>query len=141
VNVRFFGAYGPYEPGRKITTRWMRGVMDGRREFTIRGNGENLIDFMYVDDAVDGFLTLAASAGFSGTVDFASGTPVSVNDVARTMARVLGADVALRHEGQTEEYIQFHTVDRTMRDRFGVVPQISFEDGVRRLHDFLTSTP
>ncbi len=30
--------------------------MDGQREFTIRGNGENLIDFMYVDDAVDGFL-------------------------------------------------------------------------------------
>ena len=55
--------------------------MDGQREFTIRGNGENLIDFMYVDDAVDGFLTLTSSAGFSGTVDFASGAPVSVNAV------------------------------------------------------------
>ena len=49
VNVRFFGAYGPYEPLRKITTKWMRAVMDGQREFTLRGNGENLIDFMYVD--------------------------------------------------------------------------------------------
>ena len=28
----------------------------GQREFTLRGNGENLIDFMYVDDAVDGLL-------------------------------------------------------------------------------------
>ena len=28
----------------------------GQREFTVRGNGGNLIDFMYVDDAVDGFL-------------------------------------------------------------------------------------
>src|SRR5438128_7455160 len=54
VNVRFFGAYGPYEPLRKITTKWMRAVMDGRRELTVRGDGENLIDFMYVDDAVDG---------------------------------------------------------------------------------------
>src|SRR5205823_5507646 len=48
VNVRFFGAYGPYEPERKITTRWMRAVMAGQRAFTVRGNGQNLIDFMYV---------------------------------------------------------------------------------------------
>ncbi len=137
VNVRFFGAYGPYEPHRKITTKWMRAVMGGQREFTLRGNGENLIDFMYVDDAVDGFLQLAASAGFSGTVDFASGAPVSVNAVVQTMAKVLDVPVTIRHEGHTEEYIQFHTADRTMRERFGVVPSISFEDGVRRLHAFL----
>ena len=137
VNVRFFGAYGPYEPARKITTRWLLALAAGQREFTLRGNGENLIDFMYVDDAVDGFLRLTASAGFSGTVDFASGAPISVNAVAQTMARVLGADVTLRHEGHTEEYIQFHSVDKTMAERFGVVPGITFEDGVRRLHEFL----
>lgn len=124
VNVRFFGAYGPYEPGRKITTRWLRGVMDGQREFTIRGNGENLIDFMYVDDAVDGFVTLTAAAGYSGTLDFASGAPVSVNAVALTMGRVLGANVTLRHEGHTEEYIQFRSADRTMVERFGVAPRV-----------------
>jgi UDP-glucose 4-epimerase len=137
VNVRFFGAYGPYEPARKITTRWMRGVMRGQREFTIRGDGENLIDFMYVDDAVDGFLRLTRAAGFSGTVDFASGLPVSVNQVAETMARVLGVDVTIRHDGHTEEYIQFRSVDRFMRDRFGFTPSISFEDGIRQLHRHL----
>jgi nucleoside-diphosphate-sugar epimerase len=138
VNVRFFGAYGPYEPARKITTRWITGVLDGQREFTVRGNGENLVDFMYVDDAVDGFLKLMMSPGFSGTVDFASGAPVSVNAVAETMARVLAVNVTLRHEGHTEEYIQFRSVDRTMAERFGVLPRITFEDGVRRLHQFLT---
>ena len=137
VNVRFFGAYGPYEPHRKITTKWMRAVMGGQREFTVRGNGQNLIDFMYVDDAVDGFLKLTSAAGFSGTVDFASGSPVTVDAVVETMASVLKAKVTLKHEGHTEEFIQFHTVDRTMRDRFGVAPAISFEDGVRRLHQFL----
>jgi len=137
LNVRFFGAYGPYEPPRKITTKWLRAVMDGQREFTLRGNGENLIDFMHVDDAADGFLKLTASAGQSGTVDFASGQPITVNAVVTTMARVLGADVAIHHEGHTEEFIEFRTVDRSMRDRFGVTPAIAFDDGVRRLHRFL----
>lgn len=135
-NVRFFGAYGPYEPARKITTRWLGALAAGQREFTLRGNGENLIDFMYVDDAVDGMLRLVRAAGTSATVDFASGAPVSVNAIVEAMARTLGVDVTVRHQGETEEYIQFYSVDRAMRDRFGVVPAISFDDGLQRLVEF-----
>ena len=34
VNVRFFGAYGPYEAARKITTQWLQG--DGARPARVR---------------------------------------------------------------------------------------------------------
>lgn len=137
VNVRFFGAYGPYEPARKITTRWLQALAAGQREFVIRGDGQNLIDFMYVDDAVDGFLALVKARGQKMTVDFASGSPVSVNDVVRTMAATLGVEVAVRHDGHVAEYIQFHSVDAAMRERFGVTPSISFADGLKRLTAFL----
>lgn len=141
VNVRFFGAYGPYEPLRKITSRWMRAVMDGQRQFSIRGDGENLIDFMYIDDAVDGLLALTARAGESGTVDFASGEPISVNQVVQTMGRTLGVEIGLTYVGHSEEYIQFHTIDRAMPERFGIRPTISFADGIARLQRFLASEP
>lgn len=137
INVRFFGAYGPYEAERKITTRWLQAMADGQREFVIRGDGKNLIDFMYVDDAVDGFLALAGARGTSATVDFASGAPVPVNDVVHAMARLLNIDVRIRHEATVPEYIEFRSVDSTMHDRFGVTPTISLEDGIRRLHAFL----
>lgn len=137
VNVRFFGAYGPYEAPRKITTRWLQALAAGQREFVIRGDGRNLIDFMYVDDAVDGFLALLKAAGERLTVDFSSGAPVSVNDVVNTMASILGVKVTVLHEGVVPEYIQFHSVDMTMRERFGIGPSISFADGLRRLSAFL----
>ena len=136
-NVRFFGAYGPYEAPRKITTRWLRGLAAGQREFTVRGDGQNLIDFMYVDDAVDGYLALLAARGESATVDFASGTPISIDALVQSMARALGVTITVRHEGEVPEYIKFRTVDSTMRDRFGIVPSIGFEDGFKRLADFL----
>jgi UDP-glucose 4-epimerase len=136
VNVRFFGAYGPYEAERKITSRWLQAMTSGQREFVVRGDGRNLIDFMYVDDAVDGFLTLLRARGERATVDFASGTPVSVNDIVRTMAAVLGVAVTIRHEGMVPEYIEFRSADRSMRDRFGVAPSIRFEDGLTRLKAF-----
>lgn len=138
INVRFFGAYGPYEAERKITTRWLRGMASGQREFVIRGDGKNLIDFMYVDDAVDGLLTLLAARGTSATVDFASGTPASIDEVALAMARALGVQVMLRHEGEVPEYIRFRSADTTMRDRFGVRPSIAFDEGFRRFHKFFT---
>lgn len=133
VNVRFFGAYGPYEAPRKITTRWLQALANGQREFVVRGDGKNLIDFMYVDDAVDGFLALVKAGGARLTVDFASGAPVSVNDIVKTMGQTLNIDVAVRNEGAVAEYIQFHTVDTTMRDRFGIAPSITFADGLKRL--------
>jgi nucleoside-diphosphate-sugar epimerase len=138
VNVRFFGAYGPYEAARKITTKWLRALKNGEREFVIRGDGRNLIDFMYVDDAVDGFLALVQASGARLTVDFASGTPVSVNDIVATMAANLGVTVAVRHEGTVPEYIEFRSGDTTMRERFGVSPAVSFAEGLNRLSAFLS---
>lgn len=141
INVRFFGAYGPYEAARKITTRWLRAMAAGQREFVIRGDGKNLIDFMYVDDAVDGFLALTAARGERRTVDFASGAPVTVAAVVEAMARSLGVDVTLRFEGEVPEYIEFRTADRTMRDRFGIAPGVGFDDGLARLKAFFDRNP
>lgn len=139
INVRFFGAYGPYEAARKITTRWLAGMAAGQREFVVRGDGKNLIDFMYIDDAVDGFLALVKAQGEKRTVDFASGAPISVNDVVQAMARILGVDVSIRHEGHVPEYIEFTSTDATMRDRFGVTPAVTFDAGLERLRAHLGS--
>jgi nucleoside-diphosphate-sugar epimerase len=136
VNVRFFGAYGPYEASRKITTRWLRDVMGGQRAFTIRGDGQNLIDFMYVDDAVDALLRLVRDRSFNGTLDLASGAPVTIDEVVGAMARAVGVDVTIRHEGHVPEYIEFRSADRTMRDRFGFRPATPFDAGIRKLHAF-----
>ena len=96
---------------------------------------------MYVDDAVDGLLALLLARGESRTVDFASGAPVSVDGIVAAMARVLDVDVTVRHEGTVAEYIEFHTTDTTMRDRFGVVPSISFDEGLRRLVAYFACQP
>lgn len=138
INVRFFGAYGPYEAQRKITTRWLQAMAAGQREFTIRGDGKNLIDFMYVDDAVRGFLALVQAKGERMTVDFASGSPVSINEIVAAMAANAGAEITVNHEGTVPEYIEFRSGDTAMRDRFGITPSIPFADGLRRLSAFLT---
>ena len=139
INVRFFGAYGPYEAPRKITTRWLNAVAAGQREFVIRGNGENLIDFMYVDDAVAGLLSMVGARGARLTVDFASGTPVTINQVVRAMAEACGVEVRIRHEGHVEEFIEFRSIDRTVAERFGFAPTVPLAEGLSRLRQHLAA--
>jgi UDP-glucose 4-epimerase len=140
VNVRFFGAYGPYEPQRKITTRFLAALQRGDREFVLRGDGRNLIDFMHVDDAVAALMRLVAAPGDTRlTVDLASGQPVSVNDVVAAMARLTGADVTIRRDGVTEEYIEFRSADRAMADRFGFAPRVPFDQGFVRLAAYMAA--
>ncbi|HWW88859.1 MAG TPA: NAD-dependent epimerase/dehydratase family protein [Vicinamibacterales bacterium] len=133
IIVRFFGAYGPLEPARKMTTRWLKAIAAGERELVVRGDGDNLVDFVYIDDAVDGLLTLVNAKGVTATVDFGSGSPVTVNEVAERTAHALGVRVTIRHEGQTEEYIRFRSSDTTMRDRFAVTSAITLSEGLMRL--------
>jgi nucleoside-diphosphate-sugar epimerase len=138
VNVRFFGAYGPFEPLRKITTRFLTAVRRGDRRFTLRGDGHNLIDFMHVDDAVAALCSLlAAPPGTRLTVDLASGHATPVADVVCAMASAIDYDIAIDLDGATDEYIEFRSADRTLADRFGFVPRIAFDDGFRRLATFL----
>lgn len=140
VNVRFFGAYGPYEPVRKITTRFLAAIARGDREFTLRGDGRNLIDFMHVDDAVDGLLRLLTHPKRARvTVDFASGNPTPVGEIVAAMARVAGSGISIRHDGVTEEYIAFRSGDSRMADEYGFVPRISFEEGFGRLRQFISA--
>ena len=138
VNVRFFGAYGPYEPLRKITTRFLTALRRGDREFVVRGDGSNLIDFMYVDDALAGLFRLLTSVdGDRRTVDLSSGHPTSIRGIVDAMARAVGDKITVRFEGVTEEYIEFRSVDRAMIDRYQFVPGTSFEAGFERLRSFL----
>ncbi|MBI1797660.1 MAG: NAD-dependent epimerase/dehydratase family protein [Candidatus Eisenbacteria bacterium] len=137
VAVRFFGAFGPHEPERKIYTKLVRAfAIERRNTFTIRGDGKNLIDAMYVDDAVRGLKLLLgapAAAGTFETIDFASGTPTTIADLARTAAATFGIEPEIALTGHVPEYIEFRSVDRTMLDRFGFAAEVSLAEGLRRL--------
>lgn len=140
VVLRFFGAYGPWEPQRKITTKLVLAAHARQADFTIFGDGKNLIDVMYVDDAVRGILSAVQGAPRGGTVDFCSGSPVSLNEFARKVGQIFGHTFELRHEGDSPEYIRFRASPEGMRDSFGIRPSIPLEDGMKRLNRWLAPT-
>jgi nucleoside-diphosphate-sugar epimerase len=137
--VRFFGAYGPYEAAHKIYTRLIQAfVRDGRSEYTIYGDGSNLIDAMYVDDAVTALLRILESPHANDIVDLAGGRPLAVDVLVREVADALGVtNVQIRKEGIANEKNRFWGSTEKMRDLFGFVPEVSLASGIRRFSEFL----
>ncbi|HUQ26996.1 MAG TPA: NAD(P)-dependent oxidoreductase [Usitatibacter sp.] len=136
--ARFFGAYGPYEAERKIYGRLVRQFAFARSPgFTVRGDGRNLIDAMYIDDAVRGIRLILDRPGDTATFDFFSGRPLSLKDLVTQAAATFGLQAQIEYAGEVPEYIEFRSGDRTMETRFGFKPSIELPDGLARLRDWM----
>ena len=138
--IRFFGAYGPYEPSRKIYTNLVKAFgVKKQREFIIRGNGKNLIDAMFIEDAVKGIVAAISSKKTNLTVDFCKGDHPTVNQLVQGAASVFNIKVGIKHHGQVPEYNQFYASPKEFEKLFGFRPEISFDEGLKKLEEWIRS--
>jgi len=82
VSLRPFTMYGPMEPPGRLVPSVVRHALAGRAiDLT---PGDQLRDFVFVDDAADAFVAAATTdAAVGGTFNVCTGTPVTVRDVVR----------------------------------------------------------
>lgn len=136
--ARFFGAYGPYEAERKIYGRLVRQFAFARSpRFSIRGDGRNLIDAMYVDDTVRAIRLVLDNPGESGTFDLFSGSPLTLAELVTRAAAQFGLQAEIELVGEVPEYIEFRSTDSTMETRFGFTPAIDLPDGLERFRAWM----
>jgi nucleoside-diphosphate-sugar epimerase len=137
--IRFFGAYGPYEPERKIYTNLVKtfGIRKEHR-YTIRGDGKNLIDAMFVEDAVNAFLYIGAGEQKRSIVNVAYEQPMSINELVQRVANVFGINnLEILHEGQTAEPIKFMADTHLLHDVYGFRARVTLEEGIQKLFSHL----
>lgn len=140
--VRFFGAYGPHEPERKVTRKLLLEINSSNsREipFTVYGDGRNLIDVMYVEDAVRAILTVVGSKKRDLTVDLCGGFAMTINDYVHAICKTFNRVASIKHEGSSAEYIDFRASGTDFRKIFGFKPEITLEVGLKKYMTFLKS--
>ncbi len=128
VSLRLFNVYGPRSRAND-TYGAVFGVFLAQRAngypLTVVGDGTQTRDFVFVSDAVE-TLILAAEADVAYEVfNVGSGTPQSVN----RLARLIGGEVVHlpKRPGEPD---RTHADIRKIRDRLGWAPTVSFEKGV-----------
>jgi len=135
--VRFFGAYGSFEPKRKIYSKLVTQFgIEGNPNFSLKGDGKNYVDAMYIDDTIRAINLLENLSG-NQTLDLYSGARISLTDLAQTAAKVFKINSKIDYFGTVPEYIEFYSVDNFMSEKLNFKPEISLEEGLVSLYNYL----
>lgn len=138
VALRYFNVYGPrmdiYGVYTEVLIRWMERIAAGQPPL-IFGDGKQTMDFVYIEDIARANI-LAAQADVTDEVfNIASGVESSLNDLAYSLARVMGSDLQPEYGAERKvNPVQRRLADPSKaRELLGFEAQVSLEEGLRQL--------
>ena len=137
---RIFFVYGPGEPDGRLVPSVGRGLLAGEPVPTTRG--DQVRDFMHVEDVAAAFAALADSS-VTGAVNVASGEPVAVREVVDGLADAAGRPDLPQpgalpdREGDPPRLVADAT---RLREEVGFRPRIGLAEGLRGSLEWLRSS-
>ncbi|HEY8465715.1 MAG TPA: NAD-dependent epimerase/dehydratase family protein [Solirubrobacterales bacterium] len=131
VILRYFTIFGPGQRPDMAFARFIDAALEGR-ELEILGDGRQVRDFTYVDDAVAATIA-AGEHGRPGEVyNVAGGTQASVLDVIEVLEELLNTPVKRRHLPAAAGDVQRTSADSSKaRSELGFAPRVGLAEGLR----------
>jgi UDP-glucose 4-epimerase len=132
VALRLTNVYGPRMAGKdSIVPRLMRAARSGAT-FEIYGDGQQLRDYVFIDDVVAAVLLGLGGRG-DGPVIIGSGSSTSVLDLIETVRRVTGAELPSYQGPAKPGEMAKVIVDIGRARSLGWQPSVSLHDGLARV--------
>ena len=133
VNVRLFLVYGPYQSMERFIPQIINSCIDGK-SFDV-SPGEQIRDFCYIDDVVDGLMMILNSNKAHGqTFNLASGRPIKIKEVVDLVVDKLGkgnpnfGGLPYRQDEQMSLYADISKAQSIL----GWSPKINLSEGLSR---------
>jgi dTDP-L-rhamnose 4-epimerase len=147
VAPRFFNVYGPRQslsnPYAGVAALWLSRLMNGRQPVVFEDGGQRR-DFVSIHDAVDCLVLMLEQPGADFLpVNVGSGEDVTILDIARLLARLLGTSIEpmVTQTGRKFD-IRHNTADITRaRTTLGFEPRVTLEQGFNELIEWAKTTP
>jgi UDP-glucose 4-epimerase len=139
-SLRLTNVYGPRQlikHNRQGFIGWFIRLALEDREIQIFGDGSQLRDFVYVDDAADAFLRAGASNVCDGDVFNVGGdAPISHRELAHLLVNIAGTGsvrfVDWPADKKRIDIGSFYSDSNKFRDATGWTPRVGLEEGLRR---------
>jgi nucleoside-diphosphate-sugar epimerase len=136
VVIRYFNVFGPrQDPGSAysgVISLFATALIAGRRP-TIYGDGEQTRDFTYVANIVDGVLRACEAPAAAGeAINVACGTRISLNQLLRTMNRIVGTRLEAIYQDERAGDVKDSQADISKATALlGYTPTVDLEEGLR----------
>ena len=132
---RIFNVFGGDEHPSRLVPSVARSLL--RNEPALCTHGEQVRDFLHVDDVADAFATLATQPDVRGPINIASGTPTRVRDLVEGLATRLGHPELVRYGARPMLEPMSITADVSrLRDEVRWRPKITLDQGLEKAARF-----
>jgi UDP-glucose 4-epimerase len=138
VGLRYFNVYGPrmdiFGVYTEVLIRWMDRIITGQPPL-IFGDGQQTMDFVYIEDIARANILAAKAEVTDEVFNVASGVETSLNDLALSLAKVMGSDLKPEYgpERKTNP-VQRRLADVVKaKELLSFEAKVSLEEGLSRL--------
>lgn len=132
-NVYIFRPFSGYAEDQDLDYPFPAFIQRALRKedpFEIWGDGEQVRDWIHIDDIIQGTLTILAHAK-PGIYNLCTGRPVSFNEFERILTGMVGYAPEVKHILTAPVGVQYRTGDPTKMQKY-YMPKITLEDGILR---------
>ena len=136
ITLKLFDTYGPHDPRPKLLHLLEK---IAREESTLAMSpGEQLIDLVYIDDVVEGFL-MAAQRMLAGGIlrsecyALSSGRPIRLKDLVEVFSIAVGKNIAIEWGARSYRPREVMVPWHTFATLPGWSPRVSLETGLARI--------
>jgi UDP-glucose 4-epimerase len=138
--IRCFNTYGPNQSEGQygaVIPLFTRLILQGKNP-QIFGDGEQMRDYIYIDDVVRAYEFLPTIKLLKGgCVNVGTGIPVMINKIADLIAIYTDKTIKLEHIASRSGEVRKLQADISKLKSFGFYPKVLFEEGLKKYIDFV----
>lgn len=138
VSLRYSNVYGPRQDSSGeggVVAIFCEKLLKGERPY-IYGDGEQIRDFIYVEDVAKANL-LALESNMEGIFNICTNSKVTVNELLMTINKILGKDIKPIYTDAREGDIKnSYMTYKKVKENFGWEPKINLQEGLYKTINF-----
>jgi nucleoside-diphosphate-sugar epimerase len=134
--VRPSGVYGPGDVEDRVLSKFFQKAM--RNETITVHDGNNRVDFTYIDDTAEGIIKATLSEAKNQSFNITAGAATSLRTAAEKIIALTGSNSDIVDTGVHKLYPMRGTLDISRaREQLGYYPNVTFDEGLENYYEWL----
>jgi GDP-L-fucose synthase len=138
IVVRPGNLYGPYDkfdPQKsKVIPSLIKKIVEKKNPITVWGNGEDLKDFLYIDDFIDALITIINKINEYNIFNIASGKSIKIIEILNTILKIEKIkNLKIKFDKTMPTMVPKRFIDITKSKKYlNFNPKVSLKEGLQK---------
>lgn len=128
--LRFTTIFGPNETSSRVIPEFIKACLSNA-SIHIIGNGKEMRDFVFVDDAVKS-IEIAIEKGISSEFNITGGQPISIKDLASLIVKLVGRQTTIDFKSSELSSFDSYLSSQRTEKIMGFKPEIPLHEGLKK---------